>query len=251
MTCMSEHNELIGYIDRVSTISDYVSIYSKYAKERGFDFDIKEYNILNDLVNNNLTKEVKEIIILKLGDFFEYDKRQYLLGKHLKKEYVKFSFSEDKREEYPKIGDRKYYMYKENTIAEDYFEGCGFSFGEISKAFFYFQNGNYGERLMFVSPLKDEVYYQRKYEYFGKKIKITKISDMSEIDILEYILKNMSHNEKTMFFGNQESFCFSETFGSVQLTINRMKEYDDGRNDKRYEKAIAYLMEQKKYFEKD
>lgn len=87
----------------------------------------------------------------------------------LENKYIKFSFSKEKRNEYNRINGRKFYEYKSNSIAEDYIDGCGFSFGDISKCFYYFEDGNYGEQLMFIETLNNEKYYCREYEYLGKK----------------------------------------------------------------------------------
>lgn len=250
-TYIREHNELMGYIEGVSTVSEYVRKYLSCAKRKFYDYDKKEYGILNDLVNSQMTEEVKKVIVRKLDDFFEYDKRQYLLGSQLEELYVKFSFPEDKKDEYVRIGDRQHYVYKEGGIAEDYFEGCGFSFGEICKAFYYFQYGVYGEQVMFVSPLKNDVYYRREYEYLGKKLKVIKIGNMGEIDVLDDILEKMSDAEKASFFSNQSSVYFNKSFGSVELTINKMREYDEAKKDNRYEKAIEYLMAQQRCFGHD
>lgn len=244
-----EHNMLTECMENVISLSDYVKKYTDLAKDKRLDFKYKEYDILNQLANNNTQYEkVVEIIVDRLGRFFEYDRKQYLFGSQLNGEYVKFSFPAEKQSEYTLIGDRKFYEYKANTIAEDYFDGCGFSFGEIRKTFFYFQYGSYGEQLMFVTPLDDEIYYKREFEYLGRKLIIGNICSMKNIDILEYILDAMSTEEKESFFCNRKSSSFEKTFGTVEETIELMRKYDEDGEDNGYAKAIHYLISKQKEY---
>lgn len=242
-----EKNKIIlGQIDERHNQKIFVDCYLEIARRQRHFFDEESYEKLKDLQVGLIEK--RSIYAEWLSAFFKYDKNQFVYGKTMKGPYVKFSFSEDRKEEFLGRGDGKYYKFKENKVAEDYFDGSGFSFGEINKAFFYFQYGRYGERIMFVETLPREKYYRQEYEYLGRKLKIKKIDKMSNVENLKYILRNMTDEMKEKFFKNITSEYFTDSFGSVDITIGKMQEYDKRNGNEEYKAAIGFLLKGKEKY---
>lgn len=186
-------------------------------------------------------KDMKQILTC----FLKYSKRQYRYGKELNGLYIKFSFSEEKEDNFCRYDDGKFYKYIENTIAKENLEGSGFSFGKIDKAFYYFQYGHYGEQLMFVKPLQMGKYYIQEYECLGRELSIEKISNMGNVTDLKIILKSMTNEMKQKFFRNIVSDSFSDSFGSVDIVVDKMKEYNLIMQDGKYNEAITFLLNEK------
>lgn len=239
----SKHKRIMKMMKDIQDASEFVSKYLTYAKE--VFFCEAEYDILLELQSiYSRNAKTEKVIIDNLESFLLYDKKQYIYGVQLNKVYVKFCFSEGEKDRFWRNGDGKYYEFQESTIAIDYFDGSGFSFGNINKTFHYFQYGKYGEKLMFVKTLPKEKYYQRDYEYIGKKLEIQKITSLSDVMTVKYILEHMNTDEKMKFFGDDENDSFENAFGTFSRTIEKMKEYNDSGIC--YEEAISYLISESK-----
>lgn len=246
-----KHRAVKKSMDGVTALADKVFAYLKQGNEQMVFGDEKEYCNLIDMQYRHTANlgEVRSFIKDNIVDFLTYDKKQFLFGNELKDIFVKFSYSENKKEKFKRFEDGKYYKFEEGKVVTDYVDGCGFSFGELNKAFYYFQCGFYGEQLMFVRTLPKEKYYKQEYEYLGRKIKIEKIGLLSDVENVRFILKNMKEDEKKIFFNNISCTSFSNAFGSVKETVEIMQEYQKEYSKGIYQNAIEYLLNESKKYE--
>lgn len=229
-----------GYKTQVEFIKEYIRIATKSEILWGKD----KYEELLNLQDPDKVDISKYSHYLK--KFLNYNRKQFIYGITMKGMYIKFSYSEQHKEEFRRYGDGKFYLYQENEVAKDCDAGSGFSFGKIEKAFLYFEGGNYGEQFMIVKPLMFEKYYEQEYEYLGKRIKIKKICSFKDIETIKFILEKMTKKGKEAFFKNKKSDSIAHSYGTVENVIFRMEAYQKKYKNNDYAGVIDYLKKETK-----